>query len=243
MSKRERVLIDLGAYNGDTIEVAQELLGSFDIVYAFEPLSGPWSQMNDRFSGDLYHIYRAAADVADDESRVYIGQKHGDISSSLYGDNPNCDSTSYEVISTIDFPKFLAENFSMKGSDCYIVLKMNIEGSEYRILEKMLADGSIDLISELYCDWHWYFVGISEFEHHDLVRRLRRRGFSICGDKADELYHASRTSTTRVRWQKFFTYHSRAWKLALKKNAPLMFRLCKGTRNLLSSRSTQTRNQ
>jgi FkbM family methyltransferase len=237
MRKFKRVLIDLGAYNGDTIEVAEKYLGSFDVVYAFEPLSGPYAEMKQRFPGESYYLYRAAGDVVDGESRVYIGHHHGDISSSLHSDNPNCDTESYETIGTVDFPRFLVETFQKNSTDCHVVLKMNIEGSEYRILEKMLIDGSVNLINELFCDWHWYFVGITESAHHDLVRRLRKQGFDVCGDKPDELYHASRTPAWQVRWQKLVTYHFRSGKLALKKRVPVLFRLLKGTRRLLKSRS------
>lgn len=243
MSNPRRILIDLGAYNGDTIEVAQKLLGSFDDVYGFEPLAGPCAEMERRFPGDNYHVHRAAGDIEEGESKVYVGHAHGDISSSLHSDNPNCNTDDYEDIRTIDFPKFLAEICQEHGENCHVVLKMNIEGSEYRILEQMLEDGTISLINELYCDWHWYFVGISESDHHDLVRRLRQRGHRLCGDKPDELYHASRHSEMRVSYQKATTYFGRSGKLFLKNRVPFVFRMLKKTRSLLTGhRDAATKN-
>ena len=237
MSKPRRIFIDLGAYNGDTIDVALRLLGEFDDVYAFEPLAGPCAEMERRFAENNYHIYRSAGDIEEGESRFYVGHAHGDISSSLHVDNPNCDTDDYEEIHTIDFPKFLADTYAEHGGNCDVVLKMNIEGSEYRILERMLEDGSISLVNKLYCDWHWYFVGISEADHHDLVRRLRKHGHKLCGDKPDELYHESRHSSLRVSWENFTNYHGRSGKLMLKNRAPFVFRILKKLRSLATGHS------
>ena len=237
MNRPHRVFIDLGAYNGDTIDVAFRLLGDFDDVYEFEPLAGPCAEMERRFAGENYHIHRSAGDIEDKESRVYVGHAHGDISSSLHIDNPNCDTEDYEEIRTIDFPKFLKETCARHGENCHVVLKMNIEGSEYRILERMLEDGSISLVNKLYCDWHWYFVGISEAEHHNLVRRLRNQGHNLCGDKPDELYHESRNLSSKVSWEKFITYHGRSGKLWLKRRVPFVFRILKKIRRQITGHS------
>ena len=237
MSTPRKILIDLGAYNGDTIDVALKLLGDFDDVYAFEPLARPCAEMERRFPQDKYHIHRAAGDIQAGESRVYVGHAHGDISSSLYSDNPNCDVEDYEEIRTIDFPKFLTETCERHGRNCHVTLKMNIEGSEYRILERMLDDGSICLINKMFCDWHWYFVDVSEAEHHDLVRRLRKSGQNLCGDKPDELYFASKNSALRISRKKFSTYFGRSIKLTLKSRAPFLFRILKKTRSVITGHS------
>jgi FkbM family methyltransferase len=234
MNLPRRIFFDLGAYNGDTIEVALQHLGDFDDVYAFEPLAGPFAEMERRFPSDKYHFYRLAGDIEESETRVYVGHAHGDISSSLHIDNPNCNSADYQEIRTIDFPGFLSETCAKHGGNCYVILKMNIEGSEYRILERLLENGSINLVNKLYCDWHWYFVGISEVEHHNLVYRLRMHGHNLCGDKPDELYHASRNSSSKVSWEKFRTYHGRSIKLLLKTRVPNVFRVLKKLRSWLT---------
>jgi FkbM family methyltransferase len=58
-------------------------------------------------------------------------------------------------VDSIDFSSFILENFT---KDDHIILKMDIEGSEYNVLEKMINDSSLDLISEIYVEWHsWVF--------------------------------------------------------------------------------------
>ena len=48
-------------------------------------------------------------------------------------------------VEAVDFSKWLENTFQ---ADDYIVLKMDIEGSEYEVLSKMMVDNSIDLVRE-----------------------------------------------------------------------------------------------
>lgn len=54
----------------------------------------------------------------------------------------------------------------------HIVLKLDIEGAEYDILEKMLADGTLDLVERLYCEFHASKMGIAPERHDDVVSRV-----------------------------------------------------------------------
>lgn len=56
-----------------------------------------------------------------------------------------------EEVPCIDFSAWIAQNFKR---DDYIILKMNIEGAEYPVLEKMASDGTLTYINELYVSPH-----------------------------------------------------------------------------------------
>lgn len=59
-------------------------------------------------------------------------------------------------VESIDFSKWIKRNCS--ESD-FIVLKLDIEGSEYQVLEKMIADDTLKYIDALYVEWHdWVFA-------------------------------------------------------------------------------------
>jgi len=51
----------------------------------------------------------------------------------------------------LDLSAWIIDNFNL---DDHIVLKMNIEGAEYPVLEKMVNDGSMRYINELYVSPH-----------------------------------------------------------------------------------------
>jgi len=214
------VFIDLGAFDGDTVELALKHLPPFDDVYCFEPLAIHCETMKSRFQGRGFHVINAAADVVEGSTRIFMGGKYGDISCSIYEGNPNCTSD-FIVVSTIDFPKFLRETVRASTVPTHITLKLNIEGSEYPILERMLEDGSISMISSLYCDWHWQCVSMREEEHHALVARLRRKGFPLCGDKLDELHNSCGANPRALKLQKWRVFHTRGLRLFLEKRAPI----------------------
>lgn len=62
-------------------------------------------------------------------------------------------------VEAFDFSKWVNENFS---DEHFIILKMDIEGSEYKVLPKMIAENSISKIKKLVIEWHdWQ---LPEFE-------------------------------------------------------------------------------
>ena len=43
----------------------------------------------------------------------------------------------------------------------YLILKLDVEGAEYDILEKMIRDRTIRRLAHLFIEWHWDRVGVS----------------------------------------------------------------------------------
>ena len=80
-------------------------------------------------------------------------------------------------VTCIDFPKWLKENINKED---YIVLKIDIEGFEYVLLEKLLEENMIDLINVLYIEWHWKKIkSITEERHNNLITKLKAKGIEI----------------------------------------------------------------
>lgn len=63
----------------------------------------------------------------------------------------------------------LADYLDTIHPDTYIVLKLDIEGAEYEVLENLINSGRINRINELYVEFHDMFFGISSA---DLKNRL-----------------------------------------------------------------------
>lgn len=77
------------------------------------------------------------------------------------------------VVKTVDFSKFI-KTFS--DPDDFIVVKLNIEGSEFDTLDRMIEDGTIDRINEFYIEFHpHYFEDTKLYEekicNYDMVFR------------------------------------------------------------------------
>ena len=73
-------------------------------------------------------------------------------------------------IETIDFSRWLIDTFS---ADDEIILKLDIEGAEYRVLEKMIQDESIRYINKLMGEWHDFKIGLSRSVSIALEKQLR----------------------------------------------------------------------
>ncbi|MER7724680.1 FkbM family methyltransferase [Streptomyces sp. NPDC096323] len=70
-------------------------------------------------------------------------------------------------VPAIDFSAWLRQTVA---PDDHVVVKMDIEGAEYPVLTKLVADGTIGLISVLYVEWHYdRFPAMSRADHDQLV--------------------------------------------------------------------------
>ncbi|MBM2817614.1 MAG: hypothetical protein HW401_204 [Parcubacteria group bacterium] len=180
-----KVFIDLGAYDGDTIEKALELYSDFDFFYAFEPYLPNLEKLRQKFKDNKkIIIFDKAASTYNGKANFFlhknIKNKDGaDEGSTLEKSKNNIDTNNFIEVQSIDFSGFILENF--KSSD-EIVLKIDIEGTEYELLEKMIRDGSIKYIRSLYCEWHKHKINITKERHNSIIQKLNQLGFRLTGE-------------------------------------------------------------
>jgi hypothetical protein len=63
--------------------------------------------------------------------------------------------------------------------DDFIIVKMNIEGAEYKVLNKMIRSKSINYINELFIEFHYKKMDMPENEHNQLVGKLEKSGLDV----------------------------------------------------------------
>ena len=81
-------------------------------------------------------------------------------------------------VESLDLSQWIVDNFS---KDDYIVLKMDIEGSEYEILPKMIKDGSINYINAAFIEWHDWVMPDYFNTTSGLVNSLRQANVQLGG--------------------------------------------------------------
>jgi hypothetical protein len=59
-----------------------------------------------------------------------------------------------------------------------VTLKLDIEGSEYEVLWKMIKDGSISRVKKLYIEFHKDHMGVSDNDHNTLIKELKSRNLN-----------------------------------------------------------------
>jgi FkbM family methyltransferase len=172
------VFIDLGAYRG--LYVSRFKKSKYYIpdtrIYAFE--------CNPRLAGIDYGAgittIRKAAWIYDGELKFYISKVNPAHvqGSSVYKEKRTGNLDREHPIKTpcIDFSKWLKDNFKPEDN---IYLKMNIEGAEYDILEKMILDGTIDYIKTAWIQWHWQKCGIPQDRHNKIILELKKRSIVL----------------------------------------------------------------
>ena len=75
-------------------------------------------------------------------------------------------------VESIDISNWVKTNLSEQD---LIVMKLDIEGAEYNVLEKMIEDGSIDYINTLFVEWHDYQMKNKEIETEKIKAILKEK--------------------------------------------------------------------
>jgi FkbM family methyltransferase len=117
-------------------------------------------------------LIQAAVHVRDGEEFFFLDREVG-YGSSLFKEKTTggIDTGSPIRVPTVDLSKWLMENTSQND---YIILKLDVEGAEYDILEKMIADGSIRRVRHIFAEWHWHKIHVPESRHLSLQEELKR---------------------------------------------------------------------
>jgi len=77
-------------------------------------------------------------------------------------------------VTCFDFSSFIKESFQPEDN---IIVKMDIEGSEFDTLEKMIADGTMEYINHISVEWHArFFKNREEIEIREaaLLEKLKK---------------------------------------------------------------------
>jgi len=179
---KRNVFVDGGGNDGCSVRKFRKELdprGRFDI-YTFEPnpLYGKC------YEGVARHtLIPAALHDRDGTQSFFLDREDGDGSTlfenkltSANGGYGTLDTESPMEVRTIDLSRWIASELS--GND-HLVLKLDVEGAEYDILEKMFAEGTITRVRRLFIEWHWFKVGIPQERHDRLVERLARERIPV----------------------------------------------------------------
>lgn len=165
----KKIYLDCGAHEGVSLRCFRESYpdaAAFE-VYAFEPnpdIGGCGAYCD--------HLIKAAVWIRDCSIPFYLPRhKKHSASSSLFKKKHTggLDKKHPISVAAIDFSEWLTAHVPCES---HVVVKMNIEGAEYPVLERLLDDGTIGMIGVLYVEWHAKKIGYPKQKHRELVRRL-----------------------------------------------------------------------
>lgn len=170
--KTRKIFIDCGAWTGDSIKEFEKHYTGYEI-YGFECESRVRKRLRRLSRETGFHFIEKAVWIRDENVNLYLGHKRSQSSSLLLSKKRYIDETVFTEVEAIDFSKWIVESFD---KDDYIICKMNIEGAEYDVLEKMVSDNSIDYIDKLFISWHWKKLeGFLKRRHKKIRNDINKR--------------------------------------------------------------------
>jgi FkbM family methyltransferase len=164
-----KVFIDLGAHMGEAIAKfkASKLWSPEWVVHAFEP--NPNVKV---MYGKSVILHKAAAWIEDGIIDLYVNLDNLTDEGTTVVKEKKIENRKTTSVPCINFGRWIMDNFS---PDDTIVVQMDIEGAEYRVLPAMIADGSIDYLDVLYLEDHSDRIGVSQADRDNLMKSVSER--------------------------------------------------------------------
>lgn len=169
-----KVFLDCGARIGESIDrllVTDQEAAGYDI-YMFEPNPVCFDIIsnNERYAN--FKKMKVAVSNRNGIEKLWGCVKtNTSVGSTLEKSKANWDKIAADdfiEVETIDLSIFLINNFSF---DDFIILKLNIEGAEYDVLDGLLKSGAADKISKYFVDFHTQWLAPEFKEREKYLRR------------------------------------------------------------------------
>ncbi len=170
------IFLDCGFYAGVALKIYMEkgVVDETWKIYAFECSPEINSQeVADSFPMPI-ELSDAAVWIKDGEVPFWISARNN----ASHVDETSSSARDHQItVPSIDFSKFVAN----LPDDAYIICSMDIEGSEFPVLEKMLQDGTAKKIRILDVEFHHRFM-MPEYNAEvaqDIIDRLEEQGVLV----------------------------------------------------------------
>jgi FkbM family methyltransferase len=183
----KKIFIDGGAHKGEAIEMLLDKRPDMDgcDIHFFEPnpdLINLLESINDeRYNIEVHH----SAVWVDDRGVDFLEsvERWSTLASTVVPSmneiwGLKLDRDNPKKVPSTNLMTFL-EQFN---DDDYIVLKLDIEGSEYFVLDDLLRSPQLSKINEIYIEWHDHFFPHFKDLGNDLRNKLSKLDIEVHND-------------------------------------------------------------
>lgn len=166
------IAIDCGANVG---KITAKLAEPGVTVYAFEPDPNAWEVLQSNFKDNpsVVLINKAVSDH-EGRARIYFSKRYGEdptkysTGTTLLADKPNIDTENFVEVEVIDLAEFI-----VRLNKPIRILKMDIEGEEVKVLNKLIDRKLTDYIRHILVETHERFPSLKE-PTENLKRKIRQ---------------------------------------------------------------------
>lgn len=169
---RDKYFLDCGGNDGCSV---RKFLHEFPdasefAIHTFEP-NPVFAPCYHDFPNLCFH--EEAVWISDVYLPFFIGRTERQDGSSLFRNKKTgfLDRENYLTVRCVDFSSWIEDNFRRAQ---FIVLKMDIEGAEYEVLNKMIRDRTIEFINKLFIEFHFEKIDLAPRHHNELLDQLGR---------------------------------------------------------------------
>lgn len=166
--KKNMIIIDCGAYVGIETQELMRKYPNHTKVYAFEVDERALKKLE---KIEDINIIKKAVWIKDEKRKYYIAKEQG---STLYKSKitNRVNENNFKIVESIDFPNWIKKNFNKAD---YLIVNMDMEGAEYRVLLNLIKSGIINMIDELNVEFHYKKIRtIKQRTHNRVIRILKR---------------------------------------------------------------------
>lgn len=115
----------------------------------------PWVKSYNKAISDHYGTININIETPPNEGDTGMGSSIIDMDEwNPWGGKLRENFTKSALVPCIDLSDFIISNFDKNDN---IIIKMDIEGSEYHTLEKMIETGAVDYVNSISVEWHSRF--------------------------------------------------------------------------------------
>lgn len=168
-----RIFLDCGGHDGSSVRKfrrTRDPEAAYEIV-TFEP--NPRYALSYR-NFEKHHLIAAAVWIEDGTKSFYLDPDDGDGSSLFRNKQSGALDRDHPIqATTVDLSAWIRRTLSERDE---VILKLDVEGAEYEVLDKMLLDGTARYVGELLIEWHWSKVGVPATVHRELLDRWKVTG-------------------------------------------------------------------
>lgn len=157
----DSVVMDLGGFCGKWSQRMLERYGCR--LFVFEPIDEYYSSLLNTFYGTTVRVHNYGISDRNKHHKIYLSND----ASSLYQENDSQKSMDIElrdIVCTID----------EMGVDSIDLVNMNIEGSEYDVLDRLLDSDYIQRVKKIQVQFHTNLGRESYFRRLEIQKRLAK---------------------------------------------------------------------
>lgn len=158
----KKAFLDCGTHFGKGLRsiIQLENIDNTWDIFCWEPNPYTFEIFKKNRKYDYYKINSFNAAISDRDGKVNLNvqtinnERTGDGTSIINKEEWHCKAGIFKEIievDCIDFSRWVLEN--CREYDL-LIAKLDIEGSEYAVLEKMIEDDSLKFFDKIYIEWH-----------------------------------------------------------------------------------------